>query len=172
MDGTFSGYECLLTLELGEFLHPHFGRSPGFLRLGAALLLLLLGAADKQAGGGDNEWHARAATQTGSGFTVRGGGHAPLHGLPYVLHPGVPLVSGAGVNLVHLRAHRGGGDQEHSSLLVGHLSDDQLLQGNHRRLLVLAVKKAEDTRERRVEGWRGTGRALGTAPLIPQRCEV
>lgn len=66
---------------------------------------------------------------------------APLHRLPYVLHPGVPLVSGAGVNLVHLGPHRGGGDQEHSSLLVGDLSDDQLLQGNHRRLLVLVMEK-------------------------------
>lgn len=104
----------------------------------------------------DNERRARKRC----GTTRKWIAGAPLHGLPYVLHPSVPLVPGAGVNLVHLGPHRGGGDQEHSSLLVGDLSDDQLLQRNHRRLLVLVderrVKAVERSEAERLapRSWR------------------
>lgn len=93
--------------------------------------------------------------QTGNGFlhgltvwTWR----TPLNSLPYVFHPGIPLVSGASVNFVHLRSHRRGGDQEHSSLLVGYFSDNELLQRDYRRLLVLGKSRWNPWRW--VKGWR------------------
>lgn len=83
---------------------------------------------------------------------------APLHRLPYVLHPGVPLVSRVGVDLIHLGPHRGSGDQEHPSLLVGHLSDDQLLQWDHRRLLVLVRQEQTRGVKNGFKGCRATSR--------------
>lgn len=61
----------------------------------------------------------------------------PLHSLSYVSHPRIPVLSAGGVNFIHLRSHRGGGDKEHPSLLIGYFSNDELLQRDNRRLLVL-----------------------------------
>lgn len=67
--------------------------------------------------------------------------HTPLHSLPDQPHPGVPLLFAGRVHLVHLGAGSRRTDQEHPLLLVGHLSHDQLLQGDDRRLLVLCVRR-------------------------------
>lgn len=57
-------------------------------------------------------------------------------------HPTVPLLLGAGVDLVHLWLIRGGTDKKHGFLLVGHLPDNKLLKRDHRRLVVLGGGRA------------------------------
>lgn len=61
----------------------------------------------------------------------------PLHSLSDVSHPGVALLLGGGVDLVHLGLIGGGADEEHGLLLVCYFPHDQLLQRDHRWLVVL-----------------------------------
>ncbi len=63
-----------------------------------------------------------------------------MHCVLNELHPGVALLSGTGVNLHHLRVCGAGGDEEETALLVGHLSHDQLLQGDNGGSLVLLMR--------------------------------
>lgn len=53
---------------------------------------------------------------------------SPLHGSADVGHPDVPVLFGAGIDLVHLWPLHGGADQKHGLLLVGYLPHDELLQ--------------------------------------------
>lgn len=59
---------------------------------------------------------------------------SPFHGSADVGHPDVPVLFGAGIDLVHLWPVHGGTDQEHGLLLVGYLSHDELLQRDDRWL--------------------------------------
>lgn len=61
----------------------------------------------------------------------------PLNSLPYVCHPGVPLLLASGVDLVHLWLIGGGADEKHGFLLMGHFPDNQFLKGDHRWLVIL-----------------------------------
>lgn len=73
-----------------------------------------------------------------------------VHGVLNELHPGVALLSGTGVNLHHLWVCGAGGDEEEAALLVGHLSHDQLLQGDNGGSLVLLMRRVRH-RMRRAE---------------------
>ena len=56
------------------------------------------------------------------------------------------------MDLIHLGLVGGGADQEHGLLLMGHLPDDELLQRDHRRLVVLRRGRGvEDGRETKLE---------------------
>lgn len=54
----------------------------------------------------------------------------PAHGLLDDFHPVVPVIFGSAVQLVHLR-RRGVADEEHPSLLIGYIPDDQVLERQH-----------------------------------------
>ena len=60
-----------------------------------------------------------------------------LHGLLYDLHPGVAFLLGCSVYLHHLWFLHPCCYQEETLLLVSHLSNDQLLEGEDRGALVL-----------------------------------
>ena len=77
-----------------------------------------------------------------------------MHGVLDELHPGVALVLGAGQNLHHLGLLDARRDQEETSLLVGHLAHDQLLERDDGGALILE-------REGRRKGRRGYGGRRG-----------
>lgn len=68
-----------------------------------------------------------------------------LHGILDQLYPGVAFLFGASVHLHHLRPLNARRDQEQGLLLVGHLAHNQLLQGDHRRPLVLRERRQEQS---------------------------
>lgn len=75
-----------------------------------------------------------------------------MHGVLNELHPGVAFLSGTGVNLHHFGICDAGRDEEEAAFLVGHLTHDQLLQGDNGGSLVLLMRKGSARhRMRRVE---------------------
>lgn len=54
----------------------------------------------------------------------------PLHGLVYGSYPGVAVVLGGSVQLIHLRGAGLAADEEESSFLIGYVSHQEILQGD------------------------------------------
>lgn len=69
----------------------------------------------------------KAKDKIASGVDIGPRARLPLDGPSDVVHPGIPLLLGAGVHLVHLGPLQGGADQEHGFLLIGHFPHDELL---------------------------------------------
>lgn len=65
----------------------------------------------------------------------------PAGGLPDEADPAVALLFRSRQDLVHLRHVRQGRDQEYGLLIQRHITHNQLLQGNHRRFVVLVVRR-------------------------------
>lgn len=62
----------------------------------------------------------------------------PFHSFPYKRRPDDALLSGARVDLVHLRHAGGAGaDEEHGFIVMSHFSNYQPLNGDHRWFVVL-----------------------------------
>lgn len=61
-----------------------------------------------------------------------------LHSFPYQRRPGDAFLSGAGVDLVHLRQAGGAcTDEEHGLVLMRHFPNYQPLKGDHRWFVIL-----------------------------------
>lgn len=76
-----------------------------------------------------------------------------VHGVLNQLHPGVTFLSGTGVNLHHFGVCDASGDEEEAALLVGHLSHDQLLQGDNSGSLVLLMRRGSMMHRMRRAEW-------------------
>lgn len=79
-----------------------------------------------------------------------------VHGVLNELHPGVAFLSGTGMNLHHFGICDAGRDEEEAAFLVGHLTHNQLLQGDNGGSLVLLMRKWSVRHRMRRAEWRGT----------------
>lgn len=70
-----------------------------------------------------------------------------VHGVLNELHPGVAFLPGTGMNLHHFWVCDAGRDEEEAAFLVGHLTHNQLLQGDNSSSLVLLMRKGETQNE-------------------------